>query len=241
MESPAAEKQKFICRRFKRHWILKSAILLVPEIALTSQTIECFRARFGLKLAIFHHRRSLGERTAAWEALRRGEIKIAIGARSAVFSPAQNLGLIIIDEEHDNSYKQTDEMPTYHARDVAVMRAKMENAVVVLGSATPSIESYYNAQSGKYQLSVLQQRATAASLPTMRVIDMKTTFQKAGGFTHFSQELLDGIQERCKKGEQTLLFAEPPRISPHAAVRRMPLYRQMPALRFIIDLSSRSE
>jgi len=184
----------------------KSALLLVPEIALTSQTIECFRARFGLKLAIFHHRRSLGERASAWEALRKGEIKIAIGARSAIFSPAKNLGLIVIDEEHDSSYKQTEEMPTYHARDVAVMRAKMENAVVVLGSATPSLESYYNAQSGKYQLSVLQKRAAQASLPTVQIVDMKTAFQRSGGFTHFSQELLDAIHDCCEKGEQTLLL-----------------------------------
>lgn len=184
----------------------KSALLLVPEIALTSQTIERFRARFGLKLAILHHRRSLGERTAAWESLRSGEVKVAIGARSAIFSPAQNVGLIIIDEEHDSSYKQSEEMPTYHARDVAVMRAKIENAVVVLGSATPSLESYYNAQIGKYILSNLTTRATAALLPTVRIIDMKTAMERSGGFTHFSQELLDAIKDRTAKGEQTLLL-----------------------------------
>ena len=184
----------------------KSAILLVPEIALTSQTIECFRARFGLKMAILHHRRSLGERTAAWESLRNGSVKIAIGARSAVFSPAQNVGLIIIDEEHDNSYKQTEEMPTYHARDIAVIRAKIENAVVVLGSATPALESYYNAKIGKYQLSVLQSRATSAPLPKVHIVDMKIAFQRSGGFTHFSQELLDAVKDRIEKGEQTLLL-----------------------------------
>ena len=184
----------------------KSALLLVPEIALTSQTIESFRARFGLKIAIFHHRRSLGERTAAWESLRNGSVNIAIGARSAIFSPAKNLGLIIIDEEHDSSYKQSEEMPTYHARDIAVMRAKMENAVVVLGSATPSLESYYNAQNGKYQLSILQKRATEAPMPKVEIVDMKIAMQRSGGFTHFSQELLDAIKDRCGKGEQTLLL-----------------------------------
>jgi primosomal protein N' (replication factor Y) (superfamily II helicase) len=184
----------------------KSAILLVPEIALTSQTIESFRARFGIKMALLHHRRSMGERTEAWESLRQGGVKIAIGARSAIFSPAKNVGLIIIDEEHDSSYKQTEEMPTYHARDIAVMRAKIEQAVVVLGSATPSLESYHNAQIGKYQLSTLPKRATAAPLPTVHIVDMKIAMQRSGGFTHFSQELLDRIQDRCAKGEQTLLL-----------------------------------
>ncbi|MBF8262924.1 MAG: priA [Parachlamydiales bacterium] len=184
----------------------KSALMLVPEIALTSQTIERFRARFGLKLALLHHRRSLGQRTEAWESLRSGGVKIAIGARSAIFSPAKNVGLIIIDEEHDSSYKQSEEMPAYHARDVAVMRAKMEKAVVILGSATPALESYYNAQIGKYILSTIKVRATAASLPTVRIVDMKIAMDRTGGFTHFCQELLDGIKMRCETGEQTLLL-----------------------------------
>lgn len=184
----------------------KSALLLVPEIALTSQTIERFRARFGLKLAILHHRKSLGERSAAWESLKSGEVKIAIGARSAIFCPAKNLGLIIIDEEHDSSYKQSEEAPTYHARDVAVMRGKLENATVLLGSATPSLDSYANALSGKYRLNILSTRATLASQPGMRIIDMKKALDKAGGFTHFSPELIEGMQERAAKGEQTLLL-----------------------------------
>ncbi len=184
----------------------KSALLLVPEIALTSQTIERFRARFGLKLAILHHRKSLGERSAAWESLKSGEVKIAIGARSALFCPAKNLGLIIIDEEHDSSYKQNEEMPTYHARDVAVMRGKLEKATVLLGSATPSLDSYANALAGKYRLGVLSTRATLAAQPTMRIIDMKQALDKAGGFTHFCPELLEGIEERTAKGEQTLLL-----------------------------------
>ena len=184
----------------------KSALLLVPEIALTSQTIERFRARFPLRLAILHHRRSLGERASAWEGLKSGEIKIAIGARSAIFSPAQNLGLIIIDEEHDSSYKQSEEAPTYHARDLAVMRAKFENAVILLGSATPSLESFANAKNGKYRLSTLSTRATNATLPKVRIIDMKRAMDKNGGFTHFSQELLEAIKDRTEKGEQTLLL-----------------------------------
>lgn len=183
----------------------RSAIFLVPEISLTSQLIEQFRSRFGMKLAIFHHRKSLGERLQAWQSMRNGSVKIAIGARSAIFSPAQNLGLIIIDEEHDSSYKQS-EMPAYHARDVAVMRAKMEDAVVVLGSATPSLESFHNAQNGKYHLSTLSKRATAADMPKVTIVDMKLAMQKSGGFTHFSEELLNSIKERCEKGEQSLLL-----------------------------------
>jgi len=185
----------------------KSAIMLVPEISLTSQTIERFRARFSEKIAILHHRRSLGERTAAWEQLKKGEARIAIGARSALFCPAKNLGLIIVDEEHDSSYKQSDESPCYHGRDAAVMRAHLENCVILLGSATPSVESRYNAQIGKYKLHTLRARASSASsLPLIKIVDMKKAFDVAGGFTHFSGELLDAIKEKLKVGEQILLF-----------------------------------
>lgn len=184
----------------------KSAIMLVPEISLTSQTIERFKARFSQKIAILHHRRSLGERTTAWEELRSGEARLVIGARSALFCPAQNLGLIIVDEEHDSSYKQDDEIPCYHARDCAVMRAHLENCTIILGSATPSIESSYNSSIGKYQLHTLKTRATSAQLPTVKIVDMKKAFEISGGFTHFSEELLDALKKRLKAGEQTLLF-----------------------------------
>lgn len=184
----------------------KSAILLVPEIALTSQTIERFKSRFSDKIAILHHKRSMGERTSAWEDLREGKIRIVIGARSAIFCPIQNLGLIIIDEEHDGSYKQSDEPPCYQGRDVAVMRAHFEKCTILLGSATPSIESRYNAEIGKYHLHLLKSRATKANLPKVHIIDMKQAFERNGGFTHFSQELLQGMKERIKAGEQTLLL-----------------------------------
>lgn len=184
----------------------KSAILLVPEIALTSQTIERFRARFSQKIAILHHKRSMGERTSAWDDLRSGKIQIAIGARSAIFCPIQNLGLIIIDEEHDSSYKQSDEAPCYQGRDIAVMRAYYEKCVILLGSATPSIESRYNAEIGKYQLHTLRARATKACLPKIHIIDMKRALEMNGGFTHFSSELLEAMKERIKLGEQTLLL-----------------------------------
>ena len=184
----------------------KSAILLVPEISLTSQTIERFRSRFSEKIAILHHKRSLGERTQAWGKLRTGEIRIVVGARSAIFAPVQNLGLIVVDEEHDQSYKQGEEAPFYHARNVAVMRALLENATVILGSATPSVESRYNAEIGKYRLHVIASRATSASLPAVKIVDMKKTLDAHKGFTHFSDELLTGIKMRLEAGEQTLLF-----------------------------------
>lgn len=182
------------------------SIMLVPEIALTTQMIERFRSRFEGHIAILHHRLSNGERFDEWHKIRRGEAKIVIGARSAVFSPVQNLGIIIVDEEHEPSYKQSEEAPCYHARDVAVMRGKLNQCVVVLGSATPSLESYYNTQKGKYQLSSLFKRADSASIPTFSIVDMRKEFEKARGYTIFSDLLLTGIKKRQEKGEQTILF-----------------------------------
>lgn len=184
----------------------KGVIMLVPEISLTEQTIQRFRSRFQEKVAILHYRLSQGERNDEWHKIHRGDARIVIGARSAVFSPIKNLGLIIVDEEHEQSYKQQDETPCYHGRDVAVMRAKMSKSTAILGSATPSLESYYNAKQGKYTLSALTQRASQASLPSVRIVDMKKEFEKADGFTHFSDPLLDGIKQRQESGEQTILF-----------------------------------
>lgn len=184
----------------------KGTIMLVPEIALTTQTIERFRSRFEGHIAILHHRLSPGERFDEWHKIKRGDARIVIGARSAIFSPVRNLGLIIVDEEHEQSYKQSEEAPCYQARDVAVMRGKLCNAAIILGSATPSMESYYNATTGKYILSVLQNRADAASMPTVRIVDMKKEHERANGYTNFAGALLDGIKERQQKGEQTILF-----------------------------------
>ena len=181
-------------------------ILLVPEIALTTQTIERLKSRFTEKLGILHHRLSDGERFDIWHAIRKGEISIVVGARSATFCPVNNLGLVIVDEEHEGSYKQMEEQPCYHARDVAIVRGKLAKATVVLGSATPSLESYENAQKGKYELSVLKKRATDAPLPKVRFVNMKEEFVRAGGFTLFSEALLDGLKQRYQKGEQSLLF-----------------------------------
>lgn len=190
-----------ICLKLK-----KSAIMLVPEISLTEQTIQRFRSRFEGNIAILHHALSEGERFDEWHKIQKGEANIIIGARSAIFSPAKNLGLIIIDEEHENSYKQTEEAPCYHARDVAIMRGKICNATVILGSATPSLESFLNAKNQKYELSALKTRANNASLPEIQIINMQEEYEKQGGYTHFSRKLLDGIDERIKKGEQIVLF-----------------------------------
>lgn len=184
----------------------KGTIMLVPEIALTAQTIERFRSRFDDKIAILHHRLSPGERFDEWHKIRRGESSIVIGARSAIFSPIQNLGLIIVDEEHEQSYKQSEEQPCYNARDVAVMRGKMTHSTVILGSATPSLESYYNASNSKYTLSKLNLRADAACMPKVTIIDMKKEHEKAKGFTNFSEKLIDAIKNRFELGEQTILF-----------------------------------
>ena len=183
----------------------KGTIMLVPEISLTPQTVERFRSRFDKAIAILHHRLSPGERLDEWQRIARGEARIVIGARSAIFSPIPKLGLIIVDEEHEGSYK-SEESPCYHARDVAVMRGHLCKGVVILGSATPSLESFYNAQQGKYQLNRLNSRADSASLPAVQIVDMKREIERAQGYTSFCQPLLDGIQKRVASGEQCILF-----------------------------------
>ncbi|MFA5250339.1 MAG: primosomal protein N' [Parachlamydiales bacterium] len=184
----------------------QSALLLLPEIALTTQTIERFKARFKEKLAILHHKRSAGERHLAWQELVSGKTRIALGARSAIFAPLKNLGVIIVDEEHDASYKNAEEEPAYHARSLAIMRGKLNSCPVILGSATPSLESYFNAQTGKYRLSILSQRAEKAQLPHVEIIDLKAPQNRIRGQVPFSEKLLGKIKERFEKGEQTLLF-----------------------------------
>ncbi len=184
----------------------KGVIFLVPEIALTSQMIEKLKGRFQERIAILHYRLSLGERFDAWHEMRKGNIRIAVGARSAIFSPIQNVGLIIVDEEHEASYKQSEEAPCYHARDVAVMRGKLAHAVVLLGSATPSLESYNNATTGKYALSTLSHRADSASLPEISIVDMREEVQKNKGSSLFSSPLIDALKKRVERGEQAILF-----------------------------------
>ena len=188
----------------------KGAIVLVPEISLTPQTVERFKSRFSsgpLKtlVAVLHSHLSSGERHDEWHKIRQGRARIVIGARSAVFAPIDPLGLIIVDEEHENSYKQ-EEAPRYHARDVAVVRGQMEKAVVVLGTATPSLESFYNVTRGKYALLELLQRADDKKMPVVRVIDMRQVARKEKGPQIFSHQLKEAITQRLEKKEQTILF-----------------------------------
>jgi primosomal protein N' (replication factor Y) len=188
----------------------KGGIVLVPEIALTPQTVERFKARFSsgklqTLVAVLHSHLSAGERHDEWHKIRQGRARIVIGARSAIFAPVEPLGLIIVDEEHESTYKQ-EEAPRYHARDVAIMRGRMENAVVVLGSATPSLESFYNCQRGKFTLLELPERVDNQKLPRVRVVDMRQAAAKEKGNLIFSPQLKEAIHQRLDRGEQTILF-----------------------------------
>ncbi len=184
----------------------KSVLMLVPEIALTTQTIHRFKARFDVPIAVLHHRLSDGERRDMWAKIQNGTCPIALGARSSVFAPLQKLGLIIVDEEHESSYKQNDDSPCYNARDVALMRAKLSNSAIILGSATPSIESFFNAKRNKYELLTLFERSTSFQLPHVHIVDMRREFEKAKSITPFSELLLNKIEQRVATGEQTILF-----------------------------------
>ncbi|MES1180612.1 MAG: primosomal protein N', partial [Verrucomicrobiota bacterium] len=186
------------------------AIVLVPEISLTPQTVERFKARFSsgklqTLVAVLHSHLSAGERHDEWHKIRQGRARIVIGARSAIFAPVEPLGLIIVDEEHEHTYKQ-EEAPRYHARDVAIMRGQMENAVVVLGSATPSMESFYNCKKGKFTLLELPERVDDQKMPLVRVVDMRQTARDGKGPPIFSPQLKEAITQRLERREQTILF-----------------------------------
>ncbi len=187
----------------------KTVLVLVPEIALTPQTVRRFKARFSQlndQVAVLHSNLSQGERFDEWHRIRTGKARIVIGARSAVFAPLPDLGLIIIDEEHESTYKQ-ENVPRYQARDVAVLRAAFEPCVIVLGSATPSLESWQNTLSGKYKLLRLDKRADAHSMPLVRVIDMRLEKQKQKGqVAILSDRLRAALEQRLEKGEQSILF-----------------------------------
>jgi len=183
----------------------RGAIVLVPEIALTPQTLERFRARFGSAIAVLHSHLSEGERHDEWHRVHEGHGQIVVGARSALFAPVKRLGLIVVDEEHEPTYKQ-EESPRYNARDVAVMRGRTEACAVLLGSATPSLESYANAVNGKYGLAEMPARVDNRQMPVMRVIDMRTETEREGKVHIISRELEDAIRERIARAEQTLLF-----------------------------------
>jgi len=178
----------------------KSAIALVPEIALTPQLVMRFKARFGNRIAVLHSRLTPAERLDAWRRIKNGDVDIAIGARSAIFAPFKNLGLIIVDEEHDQLYKQEDGV-RYNARDMALVRGKLNNAVVLLGSATPSIETYHNAKTGKYNYLALPERIDKRPMPEAAVVDLRKDKTPL-----FSEKLINAIKDRLSKKEQTILF-----------------------------------
>ncbi len=186
----------------------RGVLILVPEISLTPQTMARFKSRFAATpgaVAILHSAMSDGERFDEWHAIRKGKARIAIGPRSALFAPVQHLGLIIVDEEHDASYKQ-ENSPRYHGRDLAVLRARMEGASIVLGSATPSLESLRNVQTGKYTLLRLDHRADGQRLPLTRILDMRTEPRDKRYLGILSERLRMGIEERLHKGEQVILL-----------------------------------
>lgn len=182
----------------------KQAIMLVPEISLTPQMTERFRGRFGNQVAVMHSGLSVGEKFDEWRKIQRGEVQVVVGARSAVFAPFTNLGLIILDEEHESTYKQED-TPRYHARDVAIWRSEYYQCPVVLGSATPALESYARATKGVYTLLQLTKRATNQALPVVDVVDMREELRQ-GNHSMFSTLLIEAIRERLTKKEQMVLF-----------------------------------
>ncbi|MDX2031800.1 MAG: primosomal protein N' [Blastocatellia bacterium] len=183
----------------------KSALMLVPEISLTPMFARRLRAHFGDAVAILHSSLSEGERLDEWNRLRAGEARVCIGARSAVFAPMENLGLIVVDEEHEGSYKQ-DESPRYHGRDTAIMRAHRAEAVIILGSATPSMESFHNAHTGKYTYIRMDERIGGRALAEVRIVDMRLEFEKYGKQQVFSDEMKTAIRENRERGEQTLVL-----------------------------------
>ena len=186
----------------------RTAVVLVPEISLTPQTVERFKGRFAKvqdAVAVLHSHLSEGERHDEWHKIHSGRARIVIGARSAVFAPLKNLGLIVVDEEHETTYKQ-EEAPRYQARDVAIVRAKIEQCVAVLGSATPSLESYHNAVIGKYRLITLTQRIDEKQMPLMRIVDLRQERRKEKAAAILSEKLRAAIADRIEKREQTILF-----------------------------------
>ena len=183
----------------------RSSLVLVPEIGLTPATAGAFRARFGDRVAIQHSGLSDGERYDQWHKIRRGMVDIVVGTRSAVFAPLDRLGLIVVDEEHDGSYKQ-EESPRYHGRDVAVMRGKREGALVVLGSATPSLESFQNARTGRYELITLERRVLDRPLASVSLVNMRDEFAERGPDVVLSQALVEGIGARLARQEQVLVL-----------------------------------
>ncbi|MFA6636031.1 MAG: primosomal protein N' [Candidatus Omnitrophota bacterium] len=183
----------------------KSGIILVPEISLTPQTVESFKSRFGSGVAVFHSKMLESARFSEWKKIKRGDAKIVVGPRSAVFSPFRDPGIFIIDEEHEPSYKQ-DDVPRYHAREVAIERARMAGIPVILGSATPSLESYHKALSGEYRLVELTQRISEKELPRVKLVDMRMEMDTRTGKRVISSVMAEALKKDIEKGQQALIF-----------------------------------
>lgn len=183
----------------------RTALVLVPEIALTAQVVDNFRARIGDRVAVLHSALSDGERRDEWQRIGRGEADVVVGARSAIFAPLDNVGLIVVDEEHESSYKQ-DTSPRYNARDVAIARARATGATVLLGSATPAVESFFKAESGEWGFLPLRERALSRPLPSVEVVDLRDSYQKGQPPSVFSPQLKEAIADRLAKREQIILF-----------------------------------
>lgn len=187
----------------RRH---RTALVLVPEIALTAQVVDNFRARIGDRVAVLHSALSVGERRDEWQRIARGDADVVVGARSAVFAPLANVGLLVVDEEHETSYKQDQPAPRYHARDVAIARARATGATVLLGSATPAVESFYKAEAGEWGFLPLRERALSRPMPTVDVIDLREGYKKGQPPSVFSPQLTEAIADRLAKREQIILF-----------------------------------
>lgn len=183
----------------------RSSIVLVPEISLTPQTVARFKARFGDEIAVLHSRLTGSLRASEWERIASGQAHIVVGARSAIFAPAKDLGLVVVDEEHETSYKQ-DDVPRYNARDVAIKRAEFSGAVAILGSATPSLESFYAAQKGDYKLVELPERIDSRLLPEVEIVDMKEELSRTRKLHIFSEKLRSCIEKDVSEGKQVILF-----------------------------------
>ncbi len=199
----------------------KSVLILVPEISLTPQITSRFYNNFGDLVTVLHSRMSAGERFDSWRRIHKGKSKIVVGARSALFAPIFNPGLIVVDEEHDASYKQQDMIPKYNARDSAVVLGSIHNCPVVLGSATPSVESRYNAEVGKYKLMTMPLRIDDAKLPTITLVNVNVERKKGRMDNIFSRTLLDKIEDRLKKKRRRNNSSEQKRIFNANLLRRL--------------------
>ena len=204
----------------------RTALVLVPEISLTPQMVSRFVSRFGKRIAILHSGLSLGERYDQWSRIMNNEADIVIGARSAVFAPLSDIGIIIIDEEHSETYK-SEMSPRYHAREVAIKRAEMSGAVTLLASATPSIESYTDALSGKFKLIEMHKRYNEASMPEIEIVDMRKELE-LGNKSMFSKQLYEAVQKNIKNGEQTILFMNRRGFSTFVSCRKCGFVPQCP-------------